>query len=209
MTVARTKFVRILLGSLVVILVTWSFAWCAARMLIVKQQIDHADAIVVLAGAATYAERIQHAAELYNQGRAFQIVLTNDNQRAAWSQTKQTNPLFVEWGAEELRRLGVSPEHIVTISPAHLGTEYEAERIRQYAENEKLSSITIVTSAYHSRRALAMFESALRNSKVIVGMDPVSPGQQTPVPATWWLHPRGWQMVGGEYVKLGYYALQK
>ena len=209
MTVARPKLVRILPGGVVVMLLTWSIAWCAARMLIVKQNLDHSDAIVVLAGAATYAERILHAAKLFNEGRASRIVLTDDHQRAAWSQAKQSNPFFVEWGSEELQRQGVPPKNIEIISPAHLGTQYEAERIRQYVESEKLSSIVIVTSAYHSRRALALVQSSLRNSKVIVGMDPVGTGQQTPPPATWWLHARGWQMVGGEYLKLVYYALQK
>jgi uncharacterized SAM-binding protein YcdF (DUF218 family) len=65
----------------------------------------------------------------------------------------------------------------------------------------------VVTSAYHSRRALWTLGRAFRGGGTAVGLEAVAPGEQSPRPATWWLSVLGWKMVAGEYVKLIYYRL--
>jgi uncharacterized SAM-binding protein YcdF (DUF218 family) len=83
----------------------------------------------------------------------------------------------------------------------------EAALAREYADAHRLRSILVVTSAYHSRRALWTFRRAFRGSGVAVGVEAVAPGgrRQSPAPGAWWLSRLGWQMVAGEYVKLIYY----
>ena len=198
---------RVLIFALVG-LVAWSFvAWVAARALIVSDEMEHADAMVVLAGSTVYIERTRRAAELFREGRAAKIILTNDNQQSGWSNELQRNPLFIERAAEELRRAGVPQDAIEMLPQVVSSTHDEALLLRAVAEAQGLHSILIVTSAYHSRRALWTFRKVFERSGINVGLTIVPTGDETPQPATWWLHLSGWRVVAGEYLKLIYYWL--
>lgn len=187
----------------------WSLlAWVAALALIVEEGPARADAAVVLAGSSTYRERARHAARLYAQGRASLVILTDDGQPGGWSAAEQRNPLFVERAAEELRRGGVPADRIEVAGPAASSTYEEAERVRELAAARGLRSLLLVPAAYQSRRARWTFTRAFRGSGIAVGVDAPPPGEQTPRPALWWLHPLGWRLVPGEYAKLAYYALR-
>jgi uncharacterized SAM-binding protein YcdF (DUF218 family) len=171
----------------------------------VHAQISHADAIVVLSGAATFRERAQHAAMLYHQGRSSKIILTNDMIKSSWSPAKQRNPYYHELAIEELRRAGVPSQDIELIPNPIASTYDEASLLREYCQTHEIKSILVVTSAYHSRRALWTFRHLFRGSGKEVGIDPVDPGSETPAPATWWLHRLGWDMVPNEYLKMAIY----
>lgn len=187
------------------LILLWLVSWVAARGLIVSEPLERADAIVVLSGSSTLAERTRHAAELYSQNRAARILLTTDNQQGGWSSSEQRNPYFHEIAVNELTRLGVSAQNIEVVTPTVKSTWDEAQLIAEYSRSHHLDSILIVTSSYHSRRALGTFRKLFGDSKTRIGIDPVPTGIQTPRPAMWWLHPRGWQLVFVEYLKLIYY----
>lgn len=192
-----------------VVLAAWSLlAWVAAKGLIVSRELSGADRIVVLAGSSAYHERARLAAELFREGRAPKIVLTNDGQQGGWSNELQRNPLFAERAADELRRAGVDEAAIEVLPQQVASTHDEALLLREYASAHGLRSILLVTSAYHSRRALRTFGKAFEGSGVQVGLVNVAPGEDMPPAATWWLHARGWQFVAGEYVKLVYYRVR-
>jgi uncharacterized SAM-binding protein YcdF (DUF218 family) len=175
--------------------------------LVVEAPLDHADALVVLGGSATYKERTALAARLFKEGRAPLIILTDDGQKSGWSNAEQRNPLFVERARAELVRLGV-PETAIFILPGTVGsTQEEAEALRGFAFARGLKSLLVVTSAYHSRRALRTMREQLSDRGVTVGLMAVPPGEQTPRPWLWWLTLRGWPMVAGEYVKIAYYKI--
>jgi len=200
---------RRLIAATATILVVWIFmARMAAGALIVEKPLTNAELIVVLAGSSTQKERVGHAAELIKQGRAPKILLTNDGQRGGWSQATQTNPYHVVVASEELQRLGVRSDQIEIVSPESSGTYQEALMVRSYAASHNVRSILIVTSAYHSRRALWTFDKVFSRSGVQLGIDAASPGQQTPGPLSWWLHLQGWRIVPVEYVKMLYYWLR-
>lgn len=189
-------------------LAVWSFvAWIAARGLIVRAELPHADAMVVLAGSSAYLERTGRAAQLFREGRAPRIILTNDDEYAGWSNELQRNPLYVERAAQALTRAGVPVADIETLKQTVSSTHDEALLLREYAEKHSLRSILIVTSAYHSRRALWTFRKVFEGSGIDVGLTIAEPGEQTPSPVTWWLQPSGWRAVPGEYIKLIYYRL--
>ena len=194
--------------ALMALIVCLLLAWAAAKALIVRSDLAHADALAVLAGSATYLERTDWASRLYKEGRAPVIILTNDNVQGGWSVDEQRNPMFVELAAEELRRKGVPAEKIKTISAAVSSTYEEALRLREYAINHDLRSILIVTSSYHSRRARWTLDRVFEGSGIAIGLDAPGPGLQTPAPATWWWHGSGWQTVPGEYVKIIYYWMK-
>lgn len=197
---------RLLLFAL--LLCVWAVvAWGAARFLIVDAPLNRADVIVVLSGSAVYKERTERAAEYYRHGLSNRILLTNDNLRGEWSSAEQRNPFFYERARDNLLRLGVPAEHVIVLHKPVTNTYDEAEALKEFAVANGVRSLLIVTSAYHSRRALWTVRRAFAGTGIEIGLHSVETGEQTPGPVTWWLHLRGWQMVGGEYVKNVYYRI--
>lgn len=194
---------------LAVLILFWPlFAWAAAKLLIVKAPLEHADAIVLLSGSTSYKERAQLAAQLYSEGRAPKIILTNDGQRGSWSTVEQRNPFYYESTMAELVRLGIPKERIDVLLQPISGTYGEATVLRKHLQGQGIRTILVVTSAYHSRRALWTYYRVFDKTGIQIGLEPAQTGWQTPSPATWWLHLRGWQIVPAEYLKLIYYHLR-
>lgn len=175
--------------------------------MIVNTPLHRADAIVVLSGSSVYTERTHRAAEYYRQGLGQRILLTNDNLRGEWSSAEQRNPFFYERARTKLIESGVPPDRVEVLATPVTNTYDEAQALKDYAQSHQLRSLLVVTSAYHSRRALWTLNRVFENSGVEIGMQSVENGEQTPRPLTWWLYPRGWQMVVGEYVKNVYYRV--
>ncbi len=173
--------------------------------LIVEKQLPTADAIIVLSGSAAYKERTLKAAELYKQGVAQRIFITDDGERGGWSRDERRNMPFVELGRRELVANGVAPESITTLPGQVAGTDQEAKALADEIALRPIGSIVIVTSAYHTRRALRTFEQIAGDRDVKIGIVYAPLGEGSPEPATWWLGLFGWQTVGGEYVKLAVY----
>ena len=190
-----------------VAVVLWPLAaWGAALSLVARAETGKADALVVLSGSAAYAERAAAAARLYRDGRAPLVLLTNDGVLGGWSEAEQRNPRFVELAAAELRRGGVPEEAVRVLDARPTSTHDEAEAVRAYAEGRGLRSLLVVTSAYHSRRALWTWRRVFRGSGIVVGLEPAPAGRLTPAAWSWWLSAEGWREVAGEHVKLVYYA---
>ena len=182
-------------------------AWVAAEALVVSSGPMRADAIIVLAGSSTYRERARRGAELYREGRAPLVVLTNDGQAGGWSADEQRNPLFVERAAAELRRGGVPSERIEVMGETVTSTYEEAVRVRELAERRGLRSVLAVAGAYQSRRALWTLRHVFRESGIEVGVEAAPTGDESPRPFFWWCWRRGWALVPGEYFKLAYYRV--
>lgn len=182
-------------------------AWSGARLLIIKEELPSADAIVVLSGPATYLERTAWAAKLYAEGRAPIVVVSNEGLMSRWSHEEQRNLYFHELATRELQARGVPRDKIRVLSDIGAGTYQECLRIRDFAIQEKFKRLMIVTSAYHSRRALWSMRRASTATELIIGVDGAPAGWQMPSPAKWWFSRWGWQTVAGEYVKMVYYRL--
>jgi len=180
-------------------------AWCAARLLIVKADVESPDAIVVLSGSSTYVERAAWAAQLYREGRAPLIVLTNDGLISGWDHGQERNPYYYQLSTRRLEQQGVPADRIQLAPGQALGTYEESLLVRDYATAHNLKRLLIVTSGYHSRRALWSMRRACESGGIKVGIDSAPPGWQTPSPWAWWRKRWGWKIVGGEYVKMIYY----
>lgn len=175
----------------------------APRVLVVSEPLPSADAIVVMSGSSAYLERTRKAAQLYREGRAPVVLLTDDHTRGGWSSAQQRNPFFVERANEELVKQGVPFEKIRIVPGVASTTRDEAVIIKDYAVAERFHSVLVVTSAFHSRRALRTLRRTFAGTGIAVGLDPVPADSSQS--AFWWLRPQGWRTVGGEYVKLVYY----
>lgn len=196
------------IAALVLALLWPILAWAAAQLLIVKTELPVAAAIVVLSGSSTYLERADWAARLYRQGRAPLIILTDDKLISGWNGAEERNPYFYELAAKELQKRGVPSEKIRVVAEPALGTFYESLNVREYATSHGLKRLLVVTSAYHSRRALWSMRRACAGTDIVIGVDGPPPGWQTPSAWTWWLHRWGWKVVAGEYLKMTYYWLR-
>lgn len=200
---------RRLTRLLIIGLVVWSLvAWLAARYLVTQADLPHADALVVLSGSALYAERAQWAARLFKEGRAPRVILSNDNLRGGWSEADEKNLLFYERSRDELIRSGVPETKIVVLMQPVSSTYDEAISLRNYAAQNDLHSILIVTSPQHSRRALWTLRRVFNQTGIEIGLSPAVPGPRSPAPATWWWSPSGWRIVAGEYLKLVVYWIK-
>lgn len=194
---------RVLKWLVLVILIWEVVAWVAARALIVNVPLVSADAIVVLSGSSSYVERTEKAAELYHGGRAPRVLLTNDDTRGGWSSAQQRNPYFVERATGELIKGGVPANKIAVVPGVASGTYNESLLLKDYASTHGLRSVLVVTSAYHSRRALRSLRHSFAGTRTTIGLE-AAPAQST---AFWWLQLDGWRDVAGEYVKLVYYRI--
>ena len=190
---------------LVVLAGVWLVAWFAARLLIVSAPLERADIVVVLSGSSTFVERTHLASELYATGKFQRIVLTNDNRQSGWSRSLQRNPYFHERARWELERLGVPSSAIETIATPVSSTYDEAVALKSFAAAHGFHSMLLVTSAYHSRRALKTFQQLMAGSDIICGVASPPPGSQTPRSTTWLFSIQGWRMVPLEYLKMIYY----
>ena len=195
---------KFLFRVFVVLLVLWpALAWAAAEALVVRADVERADALVVLSGSGAYVERSRRAAELYHEGRAPRVLLTDDGQRGPWSEARQVNPLFVERMREELLRDGVPAESVEVLPGQVASTHDEAIAARVYAERVGARSLLFVTSPCHTRRALWTMRRTFRGTGVEVGVEPAEAGASSAW--TWWFSRRGWRSVALEYPKLVYY----
>lgn len=202
---SRRRIARIFISCILI----WPLlAWGGARLLITDAPLENADAIVVLGGSANYRERSREAAKLMLEGRAPRVLITNDNMTGPWSSVDQRNLFFYERSLKVITNAGVPANSVEVLMQPVSSTQEEAELVRQYAAEHRLNSVLIVTSAYHSRRALWTFSRAFRDTGIRIGLINVKPGDQSPRPATWWLSIRGWRLVPTEYVKMLYYVIK-
>jgi uncharacterized SAM-binding protein YcdF (DUF218 family) len=202
----KSRRLRTLAVGAICVLAVWPLlAFIAARLLIVKADLASADAIVVLSGPGTYVERADWAAKLYRERRAPFVVLSNEGLLSGWSVPDQRNLYFYEMAARRLQQQGVAPQDIRVVSEIGAGTYPESLRLCDYAASQRFNRILVVTSAYHSRRALWSMQRACKATSVQIGIDSPPPGLQTPTSGLWWLRSSGWRFVAAEYAKLIYY----
>lgn len=201
----RSRIFKVLIVILGLFFIWILLAPFLANFLIIEKPLPKADAILVLGGSSVYIERTRKAALLYKQGVAPKIFLTDDGGKSGWSAAQERNPPFVELARAELITQGVPSEVIEILQPQVSGTFSEAELLREKAKQNNLKSLLIVTSAYHTRRSLWIFEKifAGQNLPTEIGIT----GQKASESFAWRFAPQEWQFIISEYVKFLYYWL--
>jgi len=149
-----------------------------------------ADAIVAVSGGDTSA-RTHEAVKLYQNGWAPKLIFSGAAQ-------DKTGPSNAEAMRREARSDGVPDGDIIT---EELGetTKQNAEKTQSILERNGVSSVILVTSAYHQRRASLEFERRVSGG-VSVRNHPVSSDSQWSV--IWWLTPTGWYLAITEFIKV-------
>ncbi len=134
-------------------------------------------------------------------------VVDHDGQRGRWSRALQRNPASVERATDALVSAGIERERIEVLPGIVHGTIAEARAFRLYAEAHNVRSALVVTSPYHSRRAVWTIRRVVRGTPVQVGIAPVPMASTSSHPSTWWNTSMGWRNVTPEFVKMPYYWL--
>ncbi|MFV0387770.1 MAG: YdcF family protein [Pyrinomonadaceae bacterium] len=182
----------------------WVFlAQFVAEFLIVNEPLKKADALYILGGSSAYQERSFKAAKEYRNGVAGKIFVVDDGGHSGWSKIEQTNLKYSELTRRTLIRQKVNPEDIEVIKPYGSGTIYEAFEFKGFAKSENIKSVLLVTSEFHSRRAIWTFQKHVPN--VTFGVVSPEEGDTSHISRFWWLSRKQTKDVLGEYVKFAYY----
>jgi vancomycin permeability regulator SanA len=159
-------FRKILFNSLVVLLaIVFAFVIYAAYQFTTIRlgnsitDVAPSDCLVVL-GAAVWengqpspvlTDRLARAAELYHSGIARKIIVSGG--------LGKHPPAEAEAGRIFLVNAGVNETDIIRETDG-MTTVEQAERVREICEREKFKTIALVTSFFHERRAIQIFNRA-------------------------------------------------
>lgn len=154
------------------------------RLLVVSVPMSHADAIVVLGGEPL--ARPLEAARLYKEGVATRVFVTGAGDAGECKRV--------------LMGAGV-PAKAITLENKSTTTYSNATLLKPFLEEAKVRSALIVTSPFHTRRALATFRKVIPS--ITFGVTDASIG--------WWSRPQGRgdlnRFVGLEFLKTAEYWL--
>ena len=149
-----------------------------------------ADAIVAVSGGDTPA-RVREAVILYQNGWAPKLIFSG-------AARDKTGPSNAEAMRRTARNAGVPDQDIITEEYSET-TKQNAENTQDILRRNQVSSVILVTSAYHQRRAGLEFKARSAGT-VSVRNHPVAHDNQWP--AWWWATPTGWYLAVGEFVKI-------
>lgn len=189
---------RLGLVLLVIVLMLWVTAgqWLPAIgfWLYQSPQLQTAEAIVVLDGEG----RGEHGIELFQRGLASEFWYTGHVPLPA----QETTPAQMIARQAEEQGIAAHAIHLLaTTSTWEDGIETAA-----LVRERDIDSIIVVTSWYHSRRALCVIKHHLRGSGVQVLYS--APAIEEQRPANWWQNRYSRRHVLSELAKIGYYQLR-
>lgn len=148
------------------------------------------DAIVAISGGDT-TSRTKEAIDLYKKGWAPKLIFSGAAQ-------DKSGPSNAEVMRDIARDSGVPDADIIT-EDAGETTRQNAENTLDIFQENDISSVILVTSGYHQRRASLEFNKR-SNGLVNVRNHPVAVDRQWS--SLWWLTPTGWYLASGEFVKI-------
>jgi len=187
-------------GALIVIgLVVVVMAHRAGTALIRSENMLDPDVIVMLASHEW--ERLPVAARLARRYETARLLLTQP------PIVTRANCQDCGRRVERLAKLGVSERRIVILPLVEGDTYGEAMAARRFMREQGLKRIVVVTSPYHTRRALATFRRVLGPDGVSVGITPAFP-ESPAAPMRWWLHSYDRWYVTYEWLALVSYRFQ-
>src|SRR5262249_44102672 len=165
-----------------------SFALDAGRILVLDAP-QPADLILVLAGETD--RRPARALELLHQGLGKRVLIDVP------ADVKIYDTLQLDVAEKYVR--GLSESASVRICPiVGLSTREETQDVEKCLTPEDGSRILIVTSDFHTRRALSIFRHQLRNKTFSVAAS----HQPTEFGTRWWTHRQWAKTFAGEWTKV-------
>jgi len=190
------KWLFIVPGVLVALIIGISFylqpndfIGCGEKPETASTKCVKADAIVVVSGGDTNA-RTDEGIKLFKNGWASEMVFSG----AAQDKTGPSN-------AAAMRNRAINagvPANSIYVEENSATTGENAMNTQTIFEDNEYSTIILVTSGYHERRATLEFEKESNNIEVL--NHPLLTDKDWSM--WWWLTPRGWWLAGGEIAKI-------
>ena len=168
----------------------------AANWLKVEDKLVKADAIVVLAGDNN-GERVNQAVELFREGYAPKLVMSGGP--LSWHLTS------AKWMQKQALTMGV-PKPAIILEEKSLSTIGNAEFTLPIIKQHSWTSIILVTSPFHTRRASRVFKKVFSPALIKVITYPVQKSKFNP--KGWWRRHEDQENVMWEYIKSIYYLLK-
>jgi uncharacterized SAM-binding protein YcdF (DUF218 family) len=142
-----------------------------------------ADALVVLSGGIL--TRLSRAIELYQQGYAPRIILTDQRHHYPRLRHVCGDEWLIAPSVIEEMHAAVMPVYLKSLKPGGVTSTFdEAYDLRQYCINNNFKHLIIVTDIYHTRRALYAFQKIFNGSGVRV--EAMGAGNNIFNESNWW-----------------------
>lgn len=185
----RYRVILFIFAAILVLIVALHPAWLPAAytFLDVSQPPRQADIIVVLGGGGT--DRPELGAYLYQEGYAPRVLVSG----YAGS---------MEYAVDIVAETGI-PDSALLVNDTATSTYDEAQQVLAMLLDLDVSSVMIVTSPSHSRRALATYQHVFAGHNIELTI--VSPDDGIDASA-WWKSERSRQITE-EYIKMVYYFM--
>jgi uncharacterized SAM-binding protein YcdF (DUF218 family) len=171
----------------------------AGTLLVVSRPLTRPD--VVLSLSSHEWERLPAAARLASANPSSTVLLTLPQQ------VSEFNCHDCSGRVGRLKHLGVSEQRVRILPLTSPGTFGEARAALAFIREAHLQRLVIVTTPYHTRRALATFESVFGGSGVEIGIEPATMWSQA-MPERWWAAPYDRWYVAYEWAGIFYYAIR-
>jgi uncharacterized SAM-binding protein YcdF (DUF218 family) len=138
------------------------------------------------------------------------LALENPDASVILTEPEEVTPYNCHECATRVRRLaslGIDSARVHVVRLDLPGTYGEAMAVRAFVRAHGIARLNVVTSPYHTRRALATFRAALASSGTQVGVVPAYAASPA-VPARWWTAPYDRSYVAYEWAATLYYAVK-
>ena len=168
----------------------------AVKYLYYKDELKPADVIVVIPGSETEYS-VAHGAKLFKEGwaRKDKIILSGGN--AIWKYT---------WSSlmkEQSMSLGV-PVNAIFLEEKSSSTKENALFTKEIIKKHRYTSLILVTSPYHSKRANIIFRKSMGNEIKVLS----APSEESRFQfKDWWKRERDRKAVFIEFFKLFWFSV--
>ncbi len=176
--------------------------------LVAEHDLIEADALVILMGSVP--ARALEGAEVYREGfvRDIIVVQTHVESEELLAERGVKIPGQAELTSDALTQMGVPIGQIEVLPGRVRSTWEEAQVVCAYlADNREIDSLILVTSSFHTRRTLIIFERACRSLNLDREIELIiRPSSFDAFQAErWWQDRESAKRVVLEYMKLAYF----
>jgi uncharacterized SAM-binding protein YcdF (DUF218 family) len=183
-----------------------------AKFLLLKDNIQKADCIVPLEGDLYY--RLTKAVELFHNGYSKNIVIsllpeaetdTRDYCAAKMRIYGIKDIPRKDFALKALKYFGKDEKGVFFTDSEVTSTYEEALATKAFMLKNELKSMILVTSQYHSRRALMLFSTVLKSSGIKIYY--CTAGRENLMPEEWWSREGEIKSILQEYLSLIHNAI--
>lgn len=175
----------------------------AGLWLVKKDEIVHADAIVILMGSI--ADRLLQTVDLYEDGVSDRVIIVEGG-LGAYKQLRERGADIINF-TEQVRDaaidLGIAKDDIIVLPGNAQSTHNEAMKVSDYImENPGVDTLLLVSSAHHTRRAHMIFKTVFAHSTIPIYIECYPSSYSAFHPEKWWRSKDDIETVLLEYLKL-------